>query len=143
MLHMIVEQTYKYPMRMKYNPETNNFCETEYRSLLYERNFTKPYGWIKESGTPPFPHRDCILMTDKEYDLGDELEIKVIGVFKRADLDHKYVVVEETREIDDLGDLEKTEINELNRLYPKVRTGEGWFGKEVADFCMINHEKAF
>ena len=52
MLHMIVEQTYKYPMRMEYNQETGKFSEREHKSLAYERNFTKPYGWIKESGTP-------------------------------------------------------------------------------------------
>ena len=127
---------------MKYNHETNTFTETEYKSLGYARNFTKPYGWIKESGTPPFPHWDCILMTDKEYDLGDELEIKVIGVFKRADFDHKYVVVEATRDIDDFEALTKAEIDELARLYPRIGPGEGWFGKEVADHCMTNHEKA-
>ena len=93
MLHMVIEQTYKYPMRMKYNHETGEFIEREYKSLQYERNFTKPYGWIKESGTPPFPHWDCILMTNTEYELGDEVEIKIIGLFKRKDFDHKYVVV--------------------------------------------------
>lgn len=56
MLHMIVEQTHNYPMRMEYNPATNQFTETGYKSLQYERGFTKPYGWIKESGTPPSPH---------------------------------------------------------------------------------------
>lgn len=55
MLHMIVEQTHSYPMRMEYNPATNQFTETGYKSLQYERGFTKPYGWIKESGTPPSP----------------------------------------------------------------------------------------
>lgn len=142
MLHMIVEQTYKYPMRMKYDPETNSFIETEYQSLQYKRNFTKPYGWIKESGTPPFPHWDCILMMDQECDLGDEIEIKVIGVFKRADFDHKYVVIEANRNIDDLGELTEAEMDELKKLYPRIGEGEGWFGKDVADDCMKNHEKA-
>lgn len=142
MLHMIIEQTYKYPMRMRYNNETGEFTESEYKSLQYERNFTKPYGWIKESGTPPFPHWDCILMTDKEFDLGDEIEIKVIGVFKRSDFDHKYVVVEATREIDDISELLTIERDELSKLYPRVGEGEGWFGKKVANYCMQYHEKA-
>lgn len=142
MLHMIVEQTYKYPMRMRYIPETKAFIETESQSLAYKRNFTKPYGWIKESGTPPFPHWDCILMTDKEYDLGDELAIKVIGVFKRSDYDHKYVVVEAGRGIDDISELRAEEMEELKRLYPRIDEGEGWFGKEEADYCMKHHEKA-
>ena len=142
MLHMIVEQTYKYPMRMTYHPETGEFTESTYKSLQYERNFTKPYGWIKESGTPPMPHWDCILMTNKEFDLGDEVEIKIIGVFQRADFDHKYVVVEQTREIDDISELTADERAELNRLYPRVGEGESWFGKEVAEYCMKNHQKA-
>lgn len=142
MLHMVVEQTYKYPMRMVYNPETKEFLQSEYKSLLYERNFTKPYGWIKESGTPPLPHWDCILMTDKEFELGDEIEIKVIGVFKRSDFDHKYVVAEISREISDISELSESEKAELGRLYPRVREGEGWFGRDEAVYCMEHHEKA-
>lgn len=142
MLHMIVEQTYKYPMRMQYNAETKQFAATEYKSLQYVRQFTKPYGWIKESGTPPQPHWDCILMTDKEYELGDEVEIKVIGVFKRADFDHKYIVAESNRNIEDFSELTKEEIEELHRLYPHAGEGEGWFGKAVALECMEKHVKA-
>ncbi len=142
MLHMIVEQTYKYPMRMRYDSETNSFIQTEYKSLQYERGFTKPYGWIKESGTPPLPHWDCILMTDKEYDLGEEIEINVIGVFKRKDYDHKYVVAETDRKVDDISELTEAERDELRRLYPRIDEGEGWFGKDVAEYCMEHHEKA-
>ena len=128
---------------MIYNSETGKFTESEYKSLQYVRNFTKPYGWIKESGMPPLPHWDCILMSEKEYELGDEIEIKIIGVFKRLDFDHKYVVVEAAREIDDILELVPEERDELSRLYPRASEGEGWFGKEVAEFCMKNHEKAF
>ena len=142
MLHMIIEQTYKYPMRMEYDAETGKFIESEYKSLQYVRGFTKPYGWIKESGTPPFPHWDCILMTDTECNLGDEVEIKVIGVFKRTDFDHKYVVVESARDIQDISELMEAEIDELKKLYPRISEGEGWFGKEVAEYCMKNHEKS-
>ena len=142
MLHIVVEQTYKYPMRMIYNSETGVFTESEYKSLQYARNFTKPYGWIKESGTPPSPHWDCILMTDREMELGDEVEIKVVGVFKRLDLDHKYVGVEVTRDIDDISELSEAEREELKRLYPRVSEGEGWFGKEMAEYCMKNHKKS-
>ena len=133
MLHMIIEQTHKYPFRMVYDPEKNSFSASGFRSLLYERHFTKPYGWIKESGTPPGVHWDCILMSDGEFDLGDEIEVKVIGVFKRADLDHKFLVVESSRNTDDYGDLSVEEKEELKNLYPRVRDGEGWYGKETAD----------
>ena len=143
MLHMIVEQTVRYPMRMIYDPRSRSFTAGDCRSLLYERNFTRPYGWIKESGTPPNRHWDCILMTDREYDLGDEIEIRVIGVFRRADLDHKYVVVETTRNTDDYSELSDEEKSALGKLYPRIREGEGWFGKEAAEDCMKHHPKAF
>ena len=143
MLHMIIEQTFKYPFRMIYNPESRAFTASDSKSLFYERRFMKPYGWIKESGTPPGRHWDCILMSDGEYDLGDEIAVKVIGVFKRADLDHKYVAVEETRGTDDLDGLSAVEIAELKKLYPRIRDGEGWFGKEIAEYCMEHQPKAF
>ena len=142
MLHMIIEQTYKYPMRMEYDSEAGTFHARQYKSLQYERGFTKPYGWIKESGTPPQPHWDCILMTDRDVELGDELEVKVIGVFKRADFDHKYIVVEIIREIEDFSELSEAEKEELCRLYPRVGEGEGWFGKDEAEYCMEHHRKA-
>ena len=142
MMHMIVEQTYKYPMRMRYDSTTKSFEASEQKSLAYERNFTKPYGWIKESGTPPQPHWDCILMSEEDVELGQEIEIKVIGVFKRSDLDHKYVVVEVSREIEDISELQESEWEKLRRLYPRIREGEGWFGKEEALYCMEHDEKA-
>ena len=118
MLHMIVEQTWEYPMRMAYDPEAKRFVETEYESLPHRRRFTKPDGWIKESRTPA---------------LGDEIEIRVIGVFKRSDLDHKYVAVEASRGICDLSELTGEERAELNRLYPQAEPGGGWFGKKEAE----------
>lgn len=68
--------------------------------------------------------------------------IKIIGVFKRADYDHKYIVAKFGRDIDDYADLSSDEKEELRRLYPRVGDGEGWFGKEEADYCMKNHRKA-
>ena len=81
-------------------------------------------------------------MTDKEFELGDEIEIKVIGVFKRSDFDHKYVVAEISREISDISELSEAEKAELGRLYPRIREGEGWFGRDEAVYCMEHHEKA-
>lgn len=133
MLHMIVEQTRNHPMRMEYDPRTEAFHETEYRSLASARGFTRPYGWIKESGTPPQPHWDCILLSDRDFSLGDEVEIRVIGVFQRADGDHKYIAVEYSREISDLSEITEEERGQLHQFYPKIREGEGWFGRERAE----------
>lgn len=141
-LHMIVEQTRDYPMRMEFDPHTGEFHAREHRSLAFERGFTKPYGWIRESGTPPQPHWDCILLSDRAFALGDEVEIRVIGVFQRGDGDHKYIAVETGREISDLDQISAGEREELHRLYPRVREGEGWFGREQALWCMEHHEKA-
>lgn len=142
MLHIVVEQTKEYPMRMRYDPQTGRFEQTPQRSLAAERNFTKPYGWIMESGTPPEPHWDCILMSDGRFDLGDVVAVRVIGVFKRNDLDHKYIAIEENRQIVDIDELPQAELEELHRLYPRVRDGEGWFGKEEAERLMQQGVKA-
>lgn len=140
---MIVEQTKQYSKRMRYDPETNSFYEGKHESLMHFRQFLQPYGWIKESGTPPQPHWDVILMTEKAFDLGDEIEVKVIGVFKRDDGDHKFIAVEKHRSIDDFSQLDDCEKNDLFRLYPRVDAGEGWFGREDAENTMISCEKAW
>lgn len=90
---MIVDQTKKYAYRMEYDPKIKSFHETEYESLMHNRKFDYPYGWVKESGTPPEPHCDCILMSDGNFELGDEVDVKIIGMLKRGDGDHKFGIV--------------------------------------------------
>lgn len=68
-----IEQTKEYPKRMKYIAETDSFVEKESYSLPYARKVYQPYGWIKESGTPPNPHWDIIIMTDREINDFSEL----------------------------------------------------------------------
>lgn len=128
-----IEQTYAYPKRMKYIANTDSFIEKDCDSLSYVRNVRQPYGWIKESGTPPCEHLDVIVMTDKEYELGDEDRIRIIGVFCRNDGDHKLVGVLEDREINDFSGLSATEKEDMHRLYPREDPGEGWFGRERAE----------
>ena len=72
-------------------------------------------------------------MTDKEYELGDEDRVKIIGVFKRNDGDHKLVGVLENRNINDFSELTEGEKGDLRRLYPREGAGEGWFGRECAE----------
>ncbi|OJV64951.1 MAG: hypothetical protein BGO41_15295 [Clostridiales bacterium 38-18] len=140
MYTIIIEQTKAYKKRVKYIPESHTFSETEYDSLMYMRNFPFPYGWIKETGTPPQKHLDVILISDEDYELGDEKGIKLIGVFIREDGDHKLIsVLNENKKVKDLSDLTKSELNQLYSLYPKVLENEGWYGKEKADKVVENY----
>lgn len=133
-----IEQTFEYPKRMKYIAKTDSFVEKNVDSLSYVRNVRQPYGWIKESGTPPCEHLDVIVMTDKKYELGDEDHVKIIGVFCRNDGDHKLVGVLENRDIDDFSQLADTEKEDMHRLYPRENDGEGWFGREKAEKIIIS-----
>ncbi|MBO4914500.1 MAG: hypothetical protein J5449_04775 [Oscillospiraceae bacterium] len=141
-MYMIIEQTFAYPMRMIYRPETKDFIESEYGSLFHERGFPYPYGWIEGSGTPPEPHWDCLLLSDGTFGLGDRVSVRVVGVFRRGDGDHKYLAVETPREVYDYEELTDGEKDALHRLYPRVRDGEGWFGRDEAEWCMEHCEKA-
>lgn len=137
----IIEQTRKYRKRMKYIAVTNSFIEKDCDSLGHARNVYQPYGWIKESGTPPMPHLDVIIMTEREFELGDEVPVTIIGVFWRADGDHKLVGVLPDRKISDISRLAGEEIDALNRLYGTFDgekwsykyEGEGWYGGERAE----------
>ncbi|MDE7298523.1 MAG: inorganic diphosphatase [Lachnospiraceae bacterium] len=128
-----IEQTFAYPNRMRYLAESDSFVEEEYKNLFYERQVHQPYGWLKESGTPPGRHLDVIVMADREYELGDEERVRIIGVFCRNDGDNKLVGVPENREIDDFSELTDAEKEDMRRLYPRERAGEGWFGRERAE----------
>lgn len=128
---MIIEQTRHYKNRIEYNPTNNSFTETNQLSLFYARECPYPYGWIKESGSPPGYHEDVILISELEHGLGDQLEIKLIGIFKRTDGDHKLVAVPIDSEVEDLFQLSELALNYLKRLYPRIDEGEGWFGREA------------
>lgn len=128
-----IEQTFQYPKRMKYIAATDSFVAKPVDSLSYIRNVRQPYGWIKESGTPPCEHLDVYVMTDREYRLGDEERVRIIGVFKRGDGDHKLVSVPEEREIVDFDQLTEAEKDDMHRLYPREDPGEGWFGRGCAE----------
>jgi len=128
-----IEQTFAYPKRMKYMPDTNSFIEKDCDSLFYLRNVRQPYGWLVESGTPPCDHLDVIIMTDKEYALGDTESVCIIGVFLRNDGDNKLVGVPLERNIEDFTQLSDTEKEDLHRLYPREGKEEGWFGRKAAE----------
>lgn len=139
---MIIEQTKEYPNRMIYDPINNSFSSSDVESLAHRRHFEYPYGWIKESGTPPEPHCDSILMDGGTFELGEEINVKIIGMFKRNDGDHKYVVANVNRPIEDLYELTAVEWDALKRLYPRVDEGEGWFGYSEASLCYEQCDKA-
>ena len=127
-----IEQTDKYPMRMKYIPRTDSFVQKYGSSLSYERSVHQPYGWLVESGTPPCEHLDVIVMTDEQLELGDEVRVRIVGVFLRNDCDHKLVGVPLDRDEEDFSQLPDKEKQDMYRLYPPLYEGEGWFGKEQA-----------
>ncbi len=128
-----IEQTFAYPKRMKYIAETDSFIAKDCDSLGYVRNVRQPYGWIKESGTPPLPHLDVYIMTEREFELGNEVEVRIIGVFRRDDGDHKLVGVTLDRDTSDFSELSDAEKEDMRRLYGGKYKGEGWFGRETAE----------
>ena len=134
--HMIVEQTKAYKNRIKYDDINNRFYETEFLSLFHARNCPYPYGWVAETGTPPNFHLDVILVSDQTYELGERVSIKLIGVFKRADDDHKLVAVPYESQLDDISQLDGAGFEKLVVLYPEIGEDEGWFGAEEANVVM-------
>ena len=128
----VIEQTRAYEKRMHYMPATGTFEPKDCMSLSFERGVPFPSGWIKESGTPPCEHLDVIVVTGADFELGDEIGVRVIGVFCNSGGDHKLVAVPADREISDISALPEEEFTLLRKLYPSLGRGEGWFGREKA-----------
>jgi len=125
----IVEQRRNDEYRNKYDVETGLFHKTEYKSLLFQRNYKGIYGWLKGYGSPPDHHLDVFTLTNRDFELGSIIDVKVIGVFIRNDGDNKFIAVEITRKENDIADLSKDEQLMLFNIYPNVREGEGWYGQ--------------
>lgn len=133
---IVIEQPRHAPYRFNYDPVTNTFTETAYKSLFYDRGFSGAYGWIGGLGTPPEPHFDVMLVTDQNVKLGDIVVGYICGVFFRSDGDHKFVALDPERRSRvgeaDFTALDINTVQELRRLYPYVGENEGWFGAVVA-----------
>lgn len=141
---VIVEQPRNEPYRFSYDPGSQTFTRTIYKSLVYDRGFSGVYGWIGGSGTPPAPHYDVMLVTQQNPRPGDVLLGFICGVFLRRDDDHKFVAIDtelrSTLAKVDLAALDEATYNELMRLYPEVREDEGWHGAEIA-FSYLKNKK--
>ena len=133
---VIVEQPKNEPYRFMYDPINQTFSRSSHKSLIYDRGFSRVYGWIGGTGVPPTPHHDVLLFTTHFPALGEILLGHICGVFLRQDNDHKFVAVDdeirENMKALDLSSLEKALHAELLRLYPRIDEGEGWFGAETA-----------
>lgn len=141
MYHIVIEQTQEYKYRMEFDPIKNIFNESKFESLTHARNFPHSYGWIKESGTPPGSHLDVILLSSDKYKLGDEVAIKIVGVFIRNDGDNKLIAILPERIETDFVELSEVEKSDLSRLYPRVDEGEGWYGVTKAREIVENFFK--
>ena len=73
-----------------------------------------------------------IVSTNNEYELGDKIRIKIIGVFLRNDKDNKLIGIEQTRYENELEELPINELSMIKKVYPIIKEKEGWFGKEIA-----------
>ena len=138
-----IEQTHNYKNRIKYIAQTDSFIEKDSTSLGYIKNVPYPYGWITESGTPPQPHLDVYIITDHEFELGDIVEVTIIGVFFRTDGDHKLVGVLDDRSITDFSQLEQHEKDALHRLYSGKYEGEAWLGCTAAKQVITDFFRAY
>jgi inorganic pyrophosphatase len=136
--YIIIEQTKDYKKRIAYDPKTNTFSETEHACLFFHRGFTHPYGWLKGSGTPPGEHLDVFLLSQDNCSPGDELPIKIVGAFKRNDGDHKLIGIPPERKETDFSQLPEHERTDLYNLYPRIDSGEGWFGADAAKDIIAN-----
>lgn len=141
---IVIEQPRHAPYRYTYDPATNTFTETAYKSLFYDRGFSGAYGWIGGIGAPPNPHFDVLLLTDQSLQPGDIVLGYICGVFFRGDGDHKFVALDgEWRHRvtqADLAELDDDTNAELRRLYPHIGAHEGWFGAEIAQAYLQHNQ---
>ena len=128
-----LEQTPTTEYRMDYLPDSDDFIETKYKYLLFERGFTGYYGWIIDTGTPPGKHLDVIFLSNENLEVGDITECKIIGYYKRNDNDHKIVGIPLSSEITDISELPKNIRDNLDQIYDKKYKGEAWLGRMCAE----------
>jgi len=128
--------------RMEYEPKTGRFVPNGFGYLHSQRGYRGAYGWIAGLGTPPQPHVDVLILTQRT-DLvhGQQLAATICGIFWRADGDHKLIAVTDEVLKDcacaDWDSLPLSWRNQLERIYPHLEPGEGWLGSNQAQDYLL------
>jgi|GEM_PF-149281 len=129
LVDMIIEQTPQHKKRMVYQPEDHTFTESAYDCLHHSRGVTCHYGWIVGTGRPPGDHLDIFLFGAWDHELGDQVQVKVLGIFIRSDGDHKVIACPPKSPYYSLEDLPDHDLDQVYKLYPQVGPGEAWLGR--------------
>ncbi len=131
---IVIEQPRSEPWRVEFDERTGQFHLTNQRALLYQRGFPGHYGWISGTGTPPGVHYDVFVLDEFPAQPGDIREGFILGIFIRADGDHKFVADARPalQRGQDLFTLPPDEQQRIFQLYPRVDAGEGWLGRDKA-----------
>lgn len=138
---MRIEQTPTTEYRNEYDPTTDSFAATKYKSLLYIRGIHGYYGWITDTGTPPSSHLDIILISDETHEVGDVVECRIIGFYKRNDLDHKILGISLDSAVNDIAELPRETYERLEQIYGKEYEGEAWMGREDGERIYSEYQK--
>ncbi len=78
-------------------------------------------------------HLDIMIPTESDFQRGDIVKVKIVGVFLRSDGDYKIVGIEMNRPENNFDELPEKEIKNLKQIYPNLQENEGWFGREIAE----------
>lgn len=120
--------------RLIYSEDDNIFLVEKFNNIFMKDKLERyVYGWILGCGSPPNKHLDVLMITNKQYNLGDKLTGKVIGVFYRIDGDHKIVCLEQDDNINDITELSNNDKELLKNLYSGKYYGDAWLNSEDAE----------
>ncbi len=118
---VVVEQLPGERFRNQYEPESNTFYRLQRESLFYRRTFKGAYGWVYGLGTPPAPHLDVILLTNRSPKIGDVINGHVHGILRKEKDDHKIIAIDSglwdgTRRSDP-NELDKELLRDIKNVY--------------------------
>lgn len=137
---MVVEIIPNENYRWLYSAELNTFTKKEFNHIFKnDKAFEGIYGWIDRYGTPPNQHKDVLMITEDKFELGDVIEGKLIGVFRRCDGDNKFICINPDRRENDLAELTDYERGMLFNIYTRKYEGDEWLGKDDASSLLTKH----
>jgi inorganic pyrophosphatase len=77
--------------RLRY--EYDSKSDTFYPGRRLSNPFPANYGWIPETLSSDGEHLDVVVVSDKKHRVGDIVQVDVVGILLRKDMDHKVIGV--------------------------------------------------
>ncbi|UOF92159.1 inorganic diphosphatase [Fodinisporobacter ferrooxydans] len=127
--------------RMRY--EYDSKSDTFYPGRKLMNPFPANYGWIPETLSSDGEHLDVVVISDRRHRVGDIIQVDVVGILLRKDLDHKVIGVLRGTPHQQVTKISEDVLAQVRNWYDSMFRIEGYGDADKAFELIIEAHEAY